>query len=124
MASQNAVLEIFKSMGDAMLNGILELWFLITVGLLAALGLFGKRALSRIDRVVASHMPDAEIKKHIKQVYTDMALCQKELKDDVAKVTDGVSEVHTRIDDIFHILIGDGSHRPARESERKNDGKG
>jgi len=123
MADPSTALEILKSMGDVVLNGIIELWFLVTIGLLTTLGFFGKRTLNRWDKVVASHMPDAEIKKHIEQVYTDMALCQKELKDDVSKVTDSVSEVHTRIDDIFHILIGEGSHRPARDSERKNNDK-
>lgn len=124
MANQSTALEVLKAMSDAVLNGIIELWFLITIGLLTALGFFGKRTLNRWDNVVASHMPDAEIKKHIKQVYTDMASCQTELKNDVTEVKDSVSEVHGRIDDIYHLLIGEGSHRPARETERKNDGKG
>jgi hypothetical protein len=124
MADQGATLAIIKGMGDALLNGVIEMWFLITVGLLTALGFFGKRTLSRWDKVVASHMPDEEIKKHIKQVYTDMASCQKELKNDVTTVKDSVSEVHGRIDDIFHILIGEGSRRPARGLERKNNDKG
>lgn len=123
MADQNTTLEILKSMGDAFLNGVIELWFLITIGLLTALGFLGKRTLKRWDNVVESHMPDEEIKKHIKQVYTDMASCQTELKNDVTTVKDSVSEVHGRIDDIYHILIGEGSHRPARELERKNNDK-
>lgn len=123
MADQSTMLDVLKAMGDAMLNGIIEVWFLITIGLLAALGFFGKRTINRWDKVAASHMPDAEIKEHIKQVYDDMASCQNELKNDVTTVKDSVSEVHGRIDDIYHILIGEGSHRPARESERKNNDK-
>lgn len=124
MAGQSTALEVLKAMSDAVLNGIIELWFLITLGLLTALGFFGKRTLNRWDKVVASHMPDEEIKKHIKQVYNDMASCQEELKNDVTTVKDSVSEVHGRIDDIYHFLIDGGSHRPARRSERKDNESG
>ena len=124
MAGESTALMVLKSMGDAVLNGIIEVWFLITIGLLAALGFFGKRTINRWDKVAASHMPDAEIKKHIKKVYDDMASCQNELKNDVSEVKDSVSEVHGRIDDIFHLLVSGKSHRPARDSERKSNDKG
>ena len=124
MANQSTALEVLKAMSDAVLNGIIELWFLITIGLLATLGFLGKRTLKRWDEVMRSHVPNSEIDKRFAQTYTDMTNCQQELKKDVSAVKDSVSEVHGRIDDIYHILIGDHSHRPARDSERKNNDKG
>lgn len=124
MDNQNTTLEVLKTMSDAVLNGIIELWFVITIGLLTILGFLGKRTLKRWDKVMQSHVPDSEIDKRFAQTYSDMTNCQQELKKDVSAVKDSVSEVHGRIDDIYHILIGDGSHRPARESERKDNDKG
>ena len=121
MAEQDTALEILKSMGDAVLNGIIELWFLITIGLLATLGFLGKRTLKRWDRVMQSHVPDSEIDKRFAKTYDDMTKCQQELKTEISAVKDGVSEVHGRIDDMMHYLMTGSSKRPARESERDDN---
>ena len=121
MADKHAIFTIIKNAGDALANSILEMWFLVTVGLLLILGFLGKRTLNKWDSVIESHVPNQEIDKRFAKTYEDMTTCQQELKGDISEVKDSVSEVHGRIDDIYHVLIGDKSHRPARITEHKKD---
>ena len=122
MANEYTIITMIKNASGALANSILEMWFLITLGLLLVLGFLGKRVLRKWDSVVESHVPNQEIDKRFSKIYEDMTDCQQELKGDISEVKDSVSEVHGRIDDIYHILIGDRSHRPARSLERKKDG--
>jgi len=121
MSNKHTITDVIKNLGDSVLNGIVEMWLLITIGLFGLLGLAGKRLLNRWDEVAKTHVPSNAIDKRFAKTYKDMTNCQQELKDDISEVKDNVSEVHGRIDDIYHILIGDDSHRPARSTERKKN---
>lgn len=121
MADKHAIFTIIKNAGDTLANGILEMWFLVTVGLLFVLGFLGKRTLNKWDSVIDSHVPNKIIDKRFSKTYEDMTNCQKELKGDISEVKDSVSEVHGRVDDIMHYLMTGESKRPGREAERKKD---
>ena len=103
MADKNTIADVVKGLSDAFLNGIVEAWMLITVGLLGLVGLFGKRQFERWDKIAKSHMS------------------KNEINDQLEEIKASVSEVHGRIDDIYHVMITGNSHRPARNLERDKD---
>ena len=87
-----------------LIDGFIDVWIWITVGMLAMLGFFGRRMLRRWDSVAETHVPGAEIDRRFNAVYKDMNKCQKELTDQNSMVIQSVDKVHARIDEIF-ILI-------------------
>ena len=119
MSEKYSMLEVIKGLGEAVVSGIVEVWVLATIGLLGLLGLFGKRMLTRWDDIAKTHVPNTSIDKRFAKTYSDMTNCQKELKGDISEVKDSVSEVHGRIDDIYHILVSENSSRPSRKEERE-----
>ena len=121
MSNKHTITDVIKNLGDSVLNGIVEMWLLITIGLFGLLGLAGKRLLNRWDEVARTHVPSNAIDKRFSDTYAAMTDCQQELKNDISEVKDNVSEVHGRIDDIYQILIGNESNRPARSAERKKN---
>ena len=121
MSNLHETLLSMKQAGETLAGYMFEVWFLVTIGLLSLLGFFGKRTLKTWDNVIKSHVPNQEIGRRFSKVYQDMTSCQNDLKSDISEVKDSVSEVHTRIDDIYHVLIKEGSKRPARVTDRKKD---
>jgi len=97
--------ESVRHLGDTALDWIISSWVYITLGLLGLLGMFGKRMMTRIDSVIESHMPEAKINDKFKQVYVDMKSCQKDVRNDMDKVNDNVTEAHKRLDEIYQLLL-------------------
>jgi len=54
-----------KDQIHAVIDGVIDIWIWITLGLLGMLGFFGKRMLNRWDAIAESHVPSAEIEKKI-----------------------------------------------------------
>ena len=72
-----------KSQAHAVIDGVIDIWIWITVGLLTALGFFGRRMLRRWDAIAESHVPGVEIEKKFNQVYLDTHFRQNTIKHSV-----------------------------------------
>ena len=107
-----------KDQVHAVIDGVIDVWIWITVGLLAALGFFGRRMLRRWDAIAESHVPGVEIEKKFTEVYADMAKCQNDLRDQHNKILEDVGEVHSRIDDIYMVLATGAAPRKHRKKDK------
>jgi len=110
-----------KDQVHAVIDGVIDVWIWITLGLLGLLGFFGKRMLKRWDAIAESHVPSVEIEKKFNQVYADMTKCQKDLKDQQDKILENVGEVHSRIDDIYTVIATGAAPRKHRKRTDHED---
>jgi len=104
------------STADKLMNGALEVWLWITVGLIAVLAFLGKRLITKWDRVVESHMPEDEIEAKFESVMQDMRKCQTDITRDTKRelkilhkekkdLMDSVEKVHERLDRLMELLL-------------------
>jgi len=100
-------------MKDGILNAMstmfFEVWLWITIGMLAIIAFFGRRLLGRWDKVMDSHMPDHVIENHLSEIRDDMEECQTQLaenqKSNYDKLNKGIGEVHSRLDNLYELLL-------------------
>jgi len=97
---------------EILLNGIVEIWLWVTIGLLAIMAFFGRRLLKRWDHVIDSHMPDHEIELKMDGLRKDMLACQEKLAKEQTKtqgeIINEVSSVHQRLDKLYELLLQKG----------------
>lgn len=101
---------------DKLMNGAVELWIWVTVGLIAIIAFFGRRLTKKWDQVVDSHMPEQEIEDKFKSILQDMRGCEEKIRKEQSSLVVGikveqkqiaasVDKVHERLDTLYQLLL-------------------
>jgi len=107
---------------DKLMNGAVEVWLWVTVGLIGLLAFFGKRLINKWDRVVDSHMPEEEIERRFNSIMQDMRKCQTDITKDYTieirkiqsekkSLVESVDKVHERLDRLMELLVSENGRK-------------